>query len=155
MCPARSTLMVRMKPHPRRRRAPGWLVAGLVLACVAWLPSPAARAGCSHDVTTRADAARSGAIGLDRLAASGALSGGSWRISPPGRSPAGPCSGFGCSRDSRPPMAASPASPRIDAWGRFDLAAFVLRDHSSPLAPDSDSPRSLDRADRLARPPRP
>jgi hypothetical protein len=154
MGPARSTETVRMKSQLRRRRAPGWLVAGLVFACVGWLSSPAAQAGCSHYVTTTADAARAGAADLDRLVTSGPSSEGPWRISPLERSPARSCSGFGCSRDSKPPMTASPALPRIDAWGRFDLSAFVLRTHSSPLPLDSDSPRPLDRADRLARPPR-
>lgn len=155
MDPAGTTEIVRTKPQPRRGPARAWLVAGLVLACAGWSATPVARAGCAHDVATRAEAAMARAAGLDRLAEAGALSGGSWRISPLDRVPARPCSGFGCSRDSRPPMTTTPALPRIDAWGRLELAALVLREPSSPLPPDGDSPRPLDRVDRLARPPRP
>lgn len=142
-----------MKPRARRARA--WLVAVLVLAGAGWCSAPEARAGCSHYVAAGAEAVRSGAADLDPLIAAGTPSEGSWRISPLDRSPARPCSGFGCSRDSRPPMTSSLGLPRIDTWARFEFTALVLRDRSSLLAPDSDSPHPLDRADRLARPPRP
>jgi hypothetical protein len=145
--------MVRMKP--RARCVPAWLVAVLVLAGAGWFSAPDARAGCSHYVAAGVEATRSGATDLDPLITAGASSEGSWRISPLDRSPARPCSGFGCSRDSRPPMTSSLGLSRIDTWARFEFPASVLRDHSSLLTPDSDSPHPLDRADRLARPPRP
>jgi hypothetical protein len=155
MYQAGSTAMIRTKSQRRRCCAPGWLVAGLVLACGGWLSPPMARADCSHYVTTRADAARSGVARLDPLISSGMSSREPWRGSPLGGPPARPCSGFGCSRDSKAPTTAPPAVPRIDAWGCFDLSAFALRTDSAPLPIDGASPHSLDRADRLTRPPRP
>ncbi len=152
---AGSIEMIRMTSHRRRCRAPGWLVAGLVLvACGGWLFPPAARAGCSHYVATGADPARSGPAHLDPLVASGSSSE-ELRRSSPLEAPAGPCSGFGCSRNSTPPMTIPPAVPRIDACGGLDLSGFASRAPSSPFPLDEASPRSLDRADRLARPPRP
>jgi hypothetical protein len=146
--------MIRMRSQPRRGRAPGWLVAGLVLACGGWLFPPAARAGCSHYITAKADAARSAAAPLDPLITSGSPSEEPGRGSPL-QGPARPCSGFGCSPDSSPPTPVPSAAPRIDAWGYLDLSGFALQIPSSPLSPDAASPYSLDRADRLARPPRP
>ena len=70
-------------------------------------PGPAARTTSRRGRAPRGP----GPIGLDRWPPPGASPGGPWRISPLGQSPAGPCSGFGSPpRDSRPPMAASPAS---------------------------------------------
>jgi hypothetical protein len=154
MYQAGSTEMIRMKSQRRRRCAPGWLVAGLALACGGWLFPPAARAGCSHYITTKAGAARAATAHLDPLITSGSLSEEPGRSSPV-EGPARPCSGFGCSRDSSPPTPVPSAVPRIDAWGFLDLSGFALQTHSSPLSLDGDSPHSLDRADRLARPPRP
>lgn len=147
--------MIRRKSQRRRCCAPGWLIAGLVLVCGGWLSPPAARAGCSHYVTTRSDAARPGAADLDPLISPGILSREPWRGSPLGGPPARPCSGFGCSRDSRAPTTMPPAVPRIDALVGFDLSAIALQTPFSPFLPDDASPRSLDRADRLTRPPRP
>jgi hypothetical protein len=155
MYQAGSTAMFRMKSQRRRCCAPGWLIAGLVLACGGWLSPPSARAGCSHYVTTRSAAPRAGAAELDPLVASGMLSRELWRGSPLGGPPARPCSGFGCSRDSQAPTTMPPAVPRIDVLGGLDLSVFALRTPSSPLPSDGPTPHSLDRADRLTRPPRP
>ena len=146
--------MIRTKSQRRRCCAPGWLIAGLVLACGGWLTPPAARAGCSHYVATRADAARSATARLDPLISPGSWSEDPWR-SFPLDGPARPCSGFGCSRNSGPPTTAPPAVPRIDACGGLGLLGFALRTDSSPFPFAEASPHSLDRADRLARPPRP
>jgi hypothetical protein len=154
MLPAGSTEILRTTSHAQRSRAQAWLVAGFVLACAGWLSRPAAAAGCSHYVATGADAVRSGTAGLDPLVVSGALSKDRGQSSPLGGSPARPCSGFGCSRDSSLPMAAPMAVPRVDAWGCFGLSALALQTHSSPFPFDDDSPHSRDRAERLARPPR-
>ena len=154
MYQAGSTEMIRMRSQRRRGHAPGWLVAGLVLACGGWLFPPAARAGCSHYITTNAAATRSASAHLDPLITSGSSSEEPGRGSPL-QGPARPCSGFGCSRDSSPPTPVPSAVPRIDAWGYLDLSGFAPHIHSSPLALDGASPYSWDRADRLARPPRP
>jgi hypothetical protein len=114
-----------------------------------------AQAGCSHTVTMKSDAARFMIAGIERLASGGALSAGAGRAFPRSE-PSTPCSGFFCSGNSLPPtpLAAPEALPRIDAWNRFNLRTLAPRASSSPY-PFADGPaHSIDRAERLARPPR-
>ncbi len=135
--------------------ARGWLIAVLLLACSGWVTASSAQAGCSHSVTMKTDAARFMIAGLERLVSGGALSDGLDRAMPRNEHPT-PCSGFFCSGNSLPqtPLAAPKALPRVDAWNRFDFGALAPRASSSPF-PFEDGPAySMDRAERLARPPR-
>jgi hypothetical protein len=154
MLPAGSTEIVRTTSRPRRSRVQSWLVAGLVLACGGWLSRPAA-AGCSHYVASRADVERSRAAGLDPLVAVGELSRDRGPASPLGTPPAGRCSGFGCSGDSAPPTPVPMAVPRIEAWSCVGPIAVTVPTGSARVPLDDESLHSRDRADRLARPPRP
>src|SRR5262249_37635949 len=135
-------------------QARGWIVAGLLLASCAWLAPSSARAGCAHDIATGSEAEGSGLAHFDRLDSAGALAGDSRRLTPTEPSPTPTCPGFRCSRDVPAPLTAPRTLPRIDAWGCFQLSWAALGTHSSPFPPDDDSPRPLDRAERLARPPR-
>ena len=154
MCPVRSTEMVRVKPHARRRRAGlarrGPRARGRRLAFRARRAGRllalrrveggrrAARGRRSRSIGRLGGVVRAAMAGLPaRAIPRRAL----FRIRVLARLPAADDTSLGL--------------PRIDAWGCFEFSAFVLRDHSSPLPLDSDSPHPLDRADRLARPPRP
>jgi hypothetical protein len=146
--------LAQMTSHLRRRRARGWLAAAMLLAGYGWLSTPPSQAGCSHYASTKTDAARSQTVALDRLFAPVTAPGHDWRTSPLDEHPARPCSGFRCSRGSIPPLGVPQDVPRIDAWGCTLLPANVLRPTSSPFPHEDGSPHSLDRVERLARPPR-
>jgi hypothetical protein len=146
--------LAQMMSHLRRRQAHRWLAASVLLATCGWSWTPSTQAGCSHYATTKRDAARSQTVSVDKLVGLVTASTDDWRTSPLDERPNRPCSGFRCSRDSSPPPGIPQAVPRIDAWGCTLLHANVLRPTSSPLPHEGDSPRSLDRVERLARPPR-
>ncbi len=144
-----------VKSHLPGHRARGRLIAAILLATSGWVTASSAHAGCAHSVTMKADAARFMIAGLERLATGGALSEGSGRTFTRSE-PSTPCSGFFCSGNSMPPtpLAAPEAVPRVDAWNRFGLCALATRASSSPY-PFADGPaQTMDRAERLARPPR-
>ncbi len=144
-----------MKSDLPGQRARGRLIAAILLASCGWVTASTAQAGCSHSVTFKSDTARFTIAGLERLASGGALSEGSGRTFPRSESST-PCSGFFCSGNSMPrtPLAAPEALPRIDAWNRFGLCALAPRANSSPFPFDDELAHSLDRAERLTRPPR-
>jgi hypothetical protein len=146
--------LVQMMSHLLLRPAPGWLAAGLLLAIFEWSLMPSAGAGCSHYATTKRDAARSLTVAFDGLSGAVMASGDEWRTSPLDLPPTRPCSGFRCSRDTGSPAGIPQSVPRIDAWGCTVLQTNCLRPTSSPFPHDGDSPRSLDRVERLQRPPR-
>ncbi len=146
--------LAQMMSHLRRRQPHGWLAAGLLLATCGWSLTPSAQAGCSHYATTKRDAARSQLVSIDRLFGVVTASGDEWQTLPLGDRPTRPCSGFRCSPDSSPPPGIPQAVPRIDAWGCMLLHANCLRPTSSPFLHEGDCPRSIDRVERLQRPPR-
>jgi hypothetical protein len=137
--------------HPCLHR---WLVAALLLMSFGVLAPSTSRAGCVHAVSTKAGAAHAEMIGLDRLTALRALSFRTWRGGSPGEFPPSPCAGLRCSRNSDAPLTAPPTVSRIDAWGCLQICAFALQIDSSPWVIEEVPPPPLDRADRLARPPR-
>jgi len=100
-------------------------------------------------------AARLMIAGLEQLASGGALADGLGRTLPRSELPA-PCSGFFCSGNTLPqtPLGGPEPLPRVDAWSRFVPAALAPRTASSPFPFDAGPAYSMDRADRLARPPR-
>jgi hypothetical protein len=146
--------LTQMMSHLLGRQAPGWLAAGLLLAIFEWSLTPSAQAGCSHYATTKRDAARSQTVAFEGFSGAVTASGDEWRTSPLDVPPTRPCSGFRCSRDSGSPPGMPRAVPRIDAWGCTLLHTNCLQPTSSPFPHEGDSPRSLDRVERLQRPPR-
>lgn len=144
-----------MKSDLPGQRTRGLLMAAVLLVSWGWFMASSAQAGCSHSVTMKSDASRFVIAGLERLASGGALSEGSGRTFPRSE-PVTPCSGFLCSGNSVPPtpLAAPEALPRIDAWNRFGPCALAPRASSSPFPFDDWPAHSMDRAERLARPPR-
>ncbi len=144
-----------MKSYVPGQRGRCWLIAAVLIASSGWVTASSAQAGCSHSVTMKADAARFMIAGLERLVSGGAVSEGSERAFPRSEHST-PCSGFFCSGNSMPrtPLAAPEALPRVDAWNRFDLGALAPRANSSPFPFDDGPAHSMDRAERLARPPR-
>jgi hypothetical protein len=144
-----------VKSYVPGQRARRWLIAAILLACSGWVTASSAQAGCSHSVTMKTDAARFMIAGLERLVSGGALSEGSGQTFPRSE-PSTPCSGFFCAGNSMPPLplAAPEALPRVDAWNRFDLCALAPRASSSPFPFDDGPAHSMDRAERLSRPPR-
>ncbi len=152
---SRTSGTICVKSYVPGQRARGWLVAAILLASSGWVTISSAQAGCSHAVTMKADAARFLNAGLERLVSGGALAEGSGRTFPRSE-PSTPCSGFLCSGNSIPPLplATPQALPRVDAWSRFDLGALAPRANSSPFPCEEGPAHSMDRAERLARPPR-
>lgn len=148
------TICVRLQGPAQRAR--GGRIAALLLAFVGWISSSSAQAGCSHSVTTKADTTGFRTAHLDRLVLGGASSEDSLRNIPLNLPSTPPCSGFRCSGNSIPPAPAGApqASPRIDAWNRFDLCALALRARSSPFLLDDEPASPRDRVERLTRPPR-
>jgi hypothetical protein len=146
--------LTQMTSHLRRRRVLGWFAAGLLLATCGWLLMPSTQAGCSHYATSKTNPARTQTVTLERLFSAIIAPGDEWRTSPLGEHPAPPCSGFRCSGDSSTPLGVPRAVPRVDAWGCALLCAYSPRPASAPFLQVEDSPRSLDRVERLARPPR-
>jgi hypothetical protein len=152
--PMGSAGLIQMKLHGGKRRAQGWLLAGLTLAsCAYFLPSTSS-AGCSHYVTTEADATRFSPSYLDLFVSVGTLENASSRGLPVDKRPTSPCTGLHCSGDSSVPVSVPQAVPRIDFWACVQLGAEMLRPNSSPLPNDDHSSRPLDQVDRLTRPPR-
>ena len=138
----------------RRRRTVVWLAAGLLLAAAGVFSPSTARAGCSHRVTVSAQPLPSGAFSVDRLVAGDLGSADASQDPPPYRMPDSPCAGLRCSEDSIPPHAQPPETQRVKFFGCCDNSAVAFRSACSPLPRDDDNARSLDRVDRLARPPR-
>jgi hypothetical protein len=148
--------MIRVQFQGRGERSRGWLTAALLLAAGGWTGLTDARAGCSHLVTTKADATRLKVVQIDRLVSTESLVTELGRSLPLEDHSAPPCSGYMCSDNSVPlaPLAAPRSLPRIDAWSRLDLSVLSRRDNSAPFSCDDDRPLTLDRVERLARPPR-
>ena len=144
-----------MMSHLLRRRARGWLAAGVLLATFGWSWTPSTQAGCSHYATTKTDAARSHTVSPGVLFSAATAPGDDWRAAPLDQPPSRPCSGFRCSGDSSsPPVGMPQAVPRIDAWGFILLQGQRPGLTSSLLREEEESPHSLDRAERVPRPPR-
>jgi hypothetical protein len=91
--------------------------------------------------------------GLERLIVPGSILGDSSSAHPLDERPAPRCSGFGCSGDSRVPMTVPRALPRIDIAGCQNLESIATRP-STWVHVEHDPPYSMDRVDRVARPPR-
>jgi hypothetical protein len=146
--------LVQMISHLRRGRVRGCLAAALLFAACGWFSTPPAQAGCSQHTTAKANSARSQFPALDRLFFVSTASADFWQRSPLEPFPARPCSGFRCSRDSSPPLGVPQGAPRHDSWGCVIQHAYSPLDRSSSFPFDEDCPSTLDRVERLARPPR-
>jgi hypothetical protein len=153
---SKSSKMMRVQPLFPGQRSRGWMIAALLLVSFGWNGLPVARAGCSHLVTMKADAARLRLARLDHLLFAEELATDMRVGSPLGEHSAPPCSGFLCSGTPVPliPLLSPQSLPRIDAWSRLDFGLLACGASQSPISFDDDSPHQKDRVDRLIRPPR-
>jgi len=146
------TESIRMTSQVRRRFVHCRLVAGVLLAGCGWFMPSTSWAGCSHYVVPKTDAESSER--LYRLVAAETFPGDSWRSAPLDQRSPSPCSGFRCSRDSSSPLPVLQELPRIDVWGCLAVIPLPMRPNSSEFHLEDDSPHSVDRVERLPRPPR-
>jgi hypothetical protein len=148
--------MIVVKSHFPGQKSRDWLIAAIAVALSIGMSSPGAWAGCSHLVTTKADTLSLKIGQFDGLPSRGIFQGDLSNPLLPGKPPFAPCHGFLCSGNSIPlPPLATPASLlRIDAWSRIDLCSLARSFWSTRLSRDETSPRSVDRVEQLARPPR-
>lgn len=151
--PAGSTSLLETRSH-FQRRAHSWFVTTLILMGIVWLSPSVSWAGCSHYVRSKSEGERVKIDRIAQLATSWTTLNGSRRSNPLDQGPALPCSGIRCSRDSNAPATVLPTVPRIDAWASAQRDELIPRPIASALRNDDVPSYSLDRAERLARPPR-
>lgn len=140
----------------RGRRLPilGPLVWVLLLVSGMGMSASVSQAGCGRSMSSKMHADGGVVIGFEQLRALGAPMNLSTHSAFP-RWPSSPCAGLQCSQERPFPVPTLQAGPRIDPWAGLELREFCLPTPSSPLAFEDDCLPSTDRADRLARPPRP
>ena len=148
--------MMVVKSYFPGQKARDWLIATMALALSIGMFTPVAWAGCSHLVTTKADVFSRKIGQFDGLPSHGVFQGDWLSTLPPGKPPLAPCHGFLCAGNSIPlaPLATPESLLRIDAWSRIHLCSLARISWSTRLSQDETSPRSVDRVERLARPPR-
>jgi hypothetical protein len=148
--------MICVRSQVLTRKARGRLIAALLLASVGWISTPCAQAGCSHSVTTKANAPPFRTVHLELLLQVGASSDDSTGNVPLNVPFTPPCAGFRCSGNSIPatPASITEAAPRSDAWNRSELGTLAMRGNSTRFPINDDTSCSADRVERLSRPPR-